>query len=68
MMMLSRFPCAYGLNAGSLDKAINISISVCDTESDPHWNWLGLACETKFILIITVHRFHGLNHSYLTFV
>ena len=51
MIMLSRFPCVYGLNAGSLDKAINkegaISVSVCDTESDPHWDWLGLACETS---------------------
>ena len=24
-----------------------ISVAVCDTESDLHWGWLGLACETK---------------------
>ena len=50
MMMLSRFPRAYGLNAGSLDKAI--SVSVYDTESDPRWDCLGLACETSIKLQI----------------
>ena len=35
------------------------SFPVCDTESDPRWGWLGLACETKSATIYAWMKFSG---------
>ena len=35
---------------GNLLKVTRPYLPVCDTESDMHWGWLGVACETNISL------------------
>ena len=68
-----QMPCNYVVSQTRPNQPQRRSLSVRDTESDPRWGWLGLACETSnyecskklCIILIVLNDLHAAVHGYM---